>query len=160
MFKRVLQIVVIIVFVGFIVIQFFRPDFTNPPIVKGETLQDSTQVPENVNALLQRSCNDCHSNETVYPWYSKIQPSAWFLKDHIDEGRREMNFSVWNTYETRKKNRKLEEICEQIQSKEMPLPSYLWIHGNAKLSDEEIKIICDWTQKEREKLNQSSAPTE
>lgn len=160
MLKRIVQVVVIVLFAAFILIQFFRPGLTNPPVVKGETLQDSTQIPENVNALLNRSCNDCHSNETVYPWYSKIQPAAWFLRDHIDEGRREMNFSVWNTYETRKKLRKLEEVCEQIQSKEMPLPSYLWMHGDAELSDEEIKIICDWTQKEREKLNRSSAPAQ
>ena len=150
--KKALKIIVIVLFAGFIVIQFFRPDFTNPPVVQAETLEATTQVPENVRAILKRSCNDCHTNETVYPWYSKIQPSAWFLKDHIDHGREHLNFSVWNTYEMRKKRHKLEEVCEQVNAKFMPLPSYLWVHRSAALSDEEGKILCDWATAEKTRL--------
>lgn len=139
--KKTLKIIAVCLVSAFILIQFFRPDFTNPPVNEAEKLQ----APENVQAILKRSCNDCHSNETVYPWYSKIQPSAWFLADHISEGRRELNFSIWNTYEKNKKSRKLEEICDQVKYRAMPLPSYLWIHWNAKLSDAEIKTLCDWT---------------
>ncbi len=151
--KKALKIIVVVLFSLFIIIQFFRPDFTNPPVVQGETLQAATAVPENVQAILNRSCNDCHTNETVYPWYAKIQPSAWFLADHIKEGRGEMNFSLWNTYEARRKKRKLEEICEQVETKEMPLPSYLWIHRDAALSDDEIKTLCDWTKSEISKFS-------
>jgi len=154
MLKRTLQIIAIFIFIGFAAIQFIRPDFTNPPIIQSETLEAATQVPENVQKILTRSCTDCHSNQTVYPWYSRIQPSARFLEDHIGEGRREMNFSVWNTYETTKKLRRLDEICEQIQAKEMPLPSYLWIHRDAELSTEEIKTVCDWTVTERTRLDE------
>jgi len=154
MLKRALQIIAIFIFIGFAAIQFIRPDFTNPPIIQSETLEAATQIPENVQKILTRSCTDCHSNQTVYPWYSRIQPSARFLEDHIGEGRREMNFSVWNTYETTKKLRRLDEICEQIQAKEMPLPSYLWIHRDAELSAEEIKIVCDWTVTERTRLDE------
>ena len=150
--KKTLKIIAIIIVSAFVVIQFFRPDFTNPPVNQAETLQADTQVPENVQTLLKRSCNDCHSNESVHPWYARIQPSAWFLADHIAEGRRKLNFSVWNTYETRRKNRKLEEICEQVQTKAMPLPSYLWIHRSAKMSDDDIKTLCDWTEVERMRL--------
>ncbi len=146
--KRATKIIVVVLFSVLVVIQFFRPDFTNPPLVQSETLQSATAVPENVQAIFNRSCNDCHTNETVYPWYSKIQPAAWFLADHIKEGRSEMNFSLWNTYEARRKKRKLEEICEQIETKAMPLPSYLWIHRDAELSDVEIKTLCDWTKSE------------
>jgi len=148
--KKALKIIAIVIVLGFVVIQFFRPDFTNPTVNSADVLQ----APENVGAILKRSCNDCHSNETVYPWYSKIQPGAWFLKDHIDEGRRELNFSVWNTYEARRKNRKLEEVCEMVTSKEMPLPSYLWVHWDAKMSDEDIKTLCDWANAERAKIVQ------
>jgi hypothetical protein len=155
MLKRILQIIVMLLFTCFVAIQFIRPDFTNPPVTRAETLESTTQVPENVQKILTRACNDCHTNETVYPWYSKIQPSAWFLKDHIDDGRRHLNFSIWNTYETAKKRKKLGEVCQQVQSKEMPLPSYLWIHWNAKLTDEDIKILCDWTDAERAKLDSS-----
>jgi len=152
MLKKILKITALVLLVGFVVIQFIRPDFTNPPINAADKIENSMQIPENVKAILNGSCADCHSNETKYPWYSKIQPSAWFLKDHIDEGRREMNFSVWNTYEPRRKKRKLDEICEQIEIKEMPLPSYLWIHGEAKLSEDDIKTLCDWTKTESAKI--------
>lgn len=150
--KKVLKIIAIVIVAAFIVIQFFRPDFTNPPVNSAETLQSAMQVPENVQAILKRSCFDCHSNETTYPWYSKIQPSAWFLADHIAEGRHELNFSAFNTYQTRRKKKKLEEVCEQVQAKAMPLPSYLWIHWDAKMSDEDIKTLCDWANAESAKI--------
>ncbi len=148
--KKALKIIAIVIASAFIIIQFFRPDFTNPPVNSAEVLQ----TPENVGVILKRSCNDCHSNETVYPWYAKIQPSAWFLKDHIDEGRRELNFSVWATYENRKKKRKFEEICEQVKYKSMPLPSYLWIHWSAVMSEADINTLCDWTTAESAKITE------
>lgn len=148
MFKKILKIVLIVIAVGFIALQFVRPDFTNPPIVATDTLAASTQVPPDIQLVLSRSCNDCHSNETQYPWYSKVSPFNWFLAGHIDEGRHEMNFSEWNTYKPEKKIRKLEEICEQVTAGQMPLPSYLWIHWDAALSEGESKLLCDWTQTE------------
>ena len=150
--KRALKIIVIVLFGGFIVMQFFRPDLSNPPVNEAETLESATQVPENVSAIFRRSCSDCHSNKTVYPWYAKIAPSSWFLAGHIDDGRRELNFSIWNTYETSSRQHKLDEICEQVKARAMPLPSYLWIHWNAGLSDDEIKILCDWTEAENKRL--------
>lgn len=151
---KTLKISAILIFLGFIIIQFFRPDFTNPPVNQAETLQATLQVPENVQAILTRSCMDCHSHETKYPWYSKIQPSAWFLADHIAEGRRELNFSIWKTYEPSRQRRKLSEICEETKAKAMPLPSYLWIHRDAKLSDAEIKTLCDWSESESSKVTE------
>lgn len=150
---KYLQIATVVLFVAFVAIQFYRPDITNPPVVESENLFAGNQVPENVKFILVRSCGDCHTNETVYPWYSKISPSSWFLANHIEDGRKQLNFSKWNTYETRRKDKKLVEICEQIESKEMPLPSYLWIHWDAKLSVEEVKTLCDWSKQEREKLS-------
>lgn len=150
--KKALKIFAIILVVAFIAVQFYRPDFTNPPVTEAETLESTTTVPENVHAILKRSCYDCHSNGTAYPWYSKIQPSASFLKFHIDDGRRHLNFSVWNTYDLKKKRHKLEEICEQLEGKHMPLPSYLWIHWDAKLSDDQRKTVCDWATAERARL--------
>ena len=152
--KRAVKIFFIFLFAGFVVVQFFRPNFVNPPVIQGETLETSTQLPENVAAVLKRSCADCHSNETVYPWYAKIQPSAWFLAHHIEDGRQQLNFSIWNTYEAKRKKRKFGEICEQTESGEMPLPSYLWIHGEAKMSDEDVKTLCDWANAEAEKVTQ------
>ena len=150
--KKALKIIAIVLVVAFIAIQLVRPDFTNPPVNQTETLLAAPEVPENVKAILSRSCADCHSNETVLPWYSKIQPSAWFLKGHIDEGRRELNLSLWKTYESRRQRKKLGEICEQVKERLMPLPSYLWIHWDAKLSDADIKTLCDWTESESAKI--------
>ena len=152
MVKKILKIVVIILVVAFVVIQFFRPEFTNPPENPADTLEASTQVPENVDAILNRSCADCHSNRTVYPWYSKIAPSSWLLSSDIREGRQELNISVWNTYETRKKVRKLGAICDQVTKGDMPLWQYRLIHWNARLKEGEVKTLCDWTDAEINRL--------
>lgn len=153
MLKKILKITAIVLVVGFVVAQFIRPDFTNPPVDPAETLNASTQVPADIQQILTTSCSDCHSNQTVYPWYSKITPSNWFLADHIKEGRREMNLSVWNTYKTEKKKRKLDEICEQVEDGKMPLPSYLWIHRDAALDASQRQALCDWAKTESATLS-------
>jgi hypothetical protein len=150
--KKVLKIIAVVLFLAFVGIQFIRPDMTNPPIIVEQTLESSTNVPENVQKILTRSCNDCHTNNTNYPGYSKISPGSLFMANHIKDGRRSMNFSEWGSYETRRKRKKLDQICEQISTNEMPLPSYLWIHWSAKLSDDDVKTLCDWAEGERAKL--------
>ena len=150
--KKALKVVLLILAVGFIAIQFFQIDKTNPQIVQANTLESSVTVPPDVAMVLGRSCNDCHTNNTVYPWYANVQPFGWFLKDHIDEGKRKLNLSEFSTYAARKKVKKLEEICEQVESAEMPLPSYLWIHRDAVLKDTEKKALCDWVNVEKEKI--------
>jgi len=152
--KRFLKIIAIVLVIGFIAIQFYRPDRANPPVVQAETIGATTAIPENVNQILLRSCNDCHSNETVYPWYSNISPFSWLLAEHIDEGRRELNVSVWNTYSAKKKRHKLDEICEQVTSDAMPHSQYLWIHRDALLSPEDKKILCDWAEAEKAKIEE------
>ena len=149
--KKILKIVVVLLVIGFIGIQFVRPDRTNPLINVAETMENSTTVPPDVASILGRSCADCHSNDTHFPWYSQLAPVSWWLNNHINEGRRELNISQWNTYNDKKKGRKLNEICEQVRQGEMPLPSYLWIHRDAALSEADIKTLCDWTASERSK---------
>jgi hypothetical protein len=146
--KRILKIIAISITVLFLLLQPYRPDQTNPPTVEAEVLT----VPQDVSAVLKRSCYDCHSNETTYPWYSQISPASWFLDGHIRDGREELNFSVWNTYSPKKQARRLEEVCDEIRSGQMPLPSYLWIHGDAALKGEEADLLCNWAAAERAKL--------
>ena len=153
MIRKILKINVVIIALAFLALQFVRPDFSNPPVVASETLAASTTVPPDVQAVLSRSCNDCHSNETVYPWYSQVSPFNWFLAGHIDDGRNEMNFSHWNTYPKQRKINKLDEICEQVEAGAMPLPSYLWIHRDAVLKLEEGKLLCDWAKAESERIS-------
>ena len=152
MIKKTIKIIALVLVAAFVIMQFFRIDRTNPPIVEGETLEAAVNVPADVSQILARSCNDCHSHKTIYPWYSHIQPSAWFLRDHVDHGRSHLNFSVFNTYDAKKKAKKLEEICEEIESEAMPLPSYLWIHRGAVLSKSDGKALCDWANLERTKI--------
>jgi hypothetical protein len=147
--KKIVKIVVIVLAIAFVIAQFIRPSFTNPPVNAAETLGASVTVPDNVEAILKRSCNDCHSNTTSYPWYSQISPVSWFLNNHIEEGRGELNWSVWNTYPAKKKDRKLDEVCEQVKTGEMPLPSYLWIHRDAALSEADANTLCDWANETR-----------
>ena len=153
--KKNLKIIAIVLFAAFLISQFVRPDRTNPPIVEAETLESSVQIPETVEKILARSCSDCHTNTTSYPWYSNVTPFNFFLAHHIEEGRAKLNFSVWNTFETGRKRRKLGEICEQVEEGLMPLPSYIWIHRGAKLSEEDVKTLCDWTDAERAGLAQT-----
>lgn len=150
--KKAIKIILISLAVILIAAQFVRPDLSNPPITDSERLEAATEVPTPVGAIFERSCRDCHSNATNYPWYSQISPVSWWLKDHIDEGRKEMNFSVWNTYNAKRKDRKLEEICEKVTAGEMPLPSYTWGHWDASLSPEDVRTLCEWTRVERERL--------
>jgi exonuclease VII small subunit len=110
-------------------------------------------VPNDIKNKLQVSCYDCHSNNTIYPWYNKVQPVAWFLEDHIKEGKAELNFNEWDDYSNRRKNSKLKSIINQIENGEMPLDSYTLIHGNAKLSESEKKLLIEYMSDLKENLN-------
>ena len=156
MVKKILKIIAIVLFTAVIVIQFFRIDKVNPPVVRDETIDAAMAVPPDISLIIGRSCNDCHSNQTIYPWYSNLQPMGWFLKNHIDNARKKLNFSVWNTYSPQKRSKKFEEICEQLESREMPLPSYLWIHRDSILSDNDAKALCDWAKLENSKMGEAA----
>jgi hypothetical protein len=150
--KKILKIVLIVLAVAFIVIQFFRPNLSNPPENPADTLEASTQLPPEIETILMRSCKDCHSNRTEYPWYANVAPSSWLLSSDINEGRKQLNISVWNTYSTRKKVNRLGDICDQVSKGDMPLPTYLWIHWNARLKEGDAKTLCDWTDAETNRL--------
>ncbi|MCC6327251.1 MAG: heme-binding domain-containing protein [Acidobacteria bacterium] len=150
--RKALKIAFLVLAGAVVVIQFFRPTFSNPPIVPGQAIEESMNVPADVQMVLARSCNDCHSNKTAHPWYTQIAPVSWWLSDHITEGRGELNFSEWNTYSAKKKAHKLEEICEHIESGAMPLSSYLWVHGDAALTPDQSRMLCDWAKAERAKI--------
>ena len=150
--KRALKIILIVAVVIFAGIQFIRPNLASPPIVEGDTLEASTQVPDQVEAILNRSCADCHTNKTAFPWYSQVVPVSWWLANHISDGRKHLNLSTWGTLDTKRKMNKLKEICEQVDSGEMPLPSYLWVHRGSVLKEGEAKALCDWTETERNRL--------
>jgi hypothetical protein len=153
MIKKIIKIVAIVIVVGLVIIQFFQIDKSNPPVVPDQTLDATTQVPPDISEILGRSCKDCHTNQTIYPWYTNVQPVGWFVKDDIDQGRGKVNFSVWNTYTPKQKSKRLDDICEQLNLKAMPLPQYLWIHRNAVLSQNERDSLCSWATQEKAKID-------
>ena len=146
--RKISKIVLIGLVVLFAVAQFLRPDLSNPPTNAEQRLDGVSAVPEAVAAILRRSCNDCHTNETHHPWYAQVSPISWWLKGHIDGARAELNFSEWGTYSERKRSRKLEEICDQVRGGQMPLPSYTWMHSDAVLTETDINVVCEWTSAE------------
>lgn len=142
MFRKILLALLVIM----VVIQFIRPEKNQATGVSANDITTKYAVPADVHAVLKRSCFDCHSNNTVYPWYDNIQPVAWFLNHHVEEGKGELNFSEFATYTPKRARHKLDEIGETITEGEMPLDSYLWIHHDAKLKPEEAKLVTDWAK--------------
>ena len=132
--------ILIVLLVLIIVIQFFKPSKNLSSAKSPNDISRVYNVPENVSVILDKACNDCHSNNTVYPWYAEIQPVAWWLNNHIEEGKDELNFSEFTSYAPARQYHKLEEIKKQIDEGEMPLSSYTLIHTNAKLTNAEKTI--------------------
>jgi hypothetical protein len=146
--KKVIKVILLALVVAFVAAQFVRPDFTNPPVDPRHELR----APANVQAILDRSCIDCHTNRTRYPWYSQITPVSWWLQDHINEGRGELNFSEFGTYEPKKAEHLMEEVCEMVEKGEMPLREYVWGHPSAKLSEADKQALCAWSKAERARI--------
>lgn len=151
--KTKLKWVVIVLFLIFAGLQFTSPARTNPPFDEKQTLQATTDVSPEVSEIFARSCNDCHSNQTSWLWYTHIAPASWFVVGHVNEGRAELNFSEWGNYDERVKETRLKAICGLVERGAMPLDSYLWAHSEAKLSPDDVKKICDWSKAESRKYS-------
>lgn len=127
-----------------IILQFFRG---TPPEVRADNPGDlfaNEMVDAEVATLIRNACYDCHSMETKYPWYTYVTPLSWWVFDHVEHGREELNFSEWAGMSIKRKNHKLEEISEETLEGEMPLESYTPLHPEAQLTDEQRQLISDW----------------
>ena len=102
------------------------------------------EIPLEVTNIIETSCADCHSNSTKYPWYNEIAPVSWFLAQHVKEGKEHLNFSEWTTYNKEQQAHILKDIKEVLNEREMPLKSYLLIHKDAKLTENQYQILYDW----------------
>ncbi len=140
----------------FVIIQFFRPEKNESNDLTYD-ISTKYEVPAEVSHLLQVACNDCHSNKTIYPWYSNVQPIAWWLNDHIEHGKRDLNFSEFTKRPLFVQNHKFEEIVEMVGEGEMPLPSYtnFGLHSEANLSDEQREMIIDWAKTQMDYLKRT-----
>lgn len=139
--KRPWLLIIVIVLV---LIQFIRPKRNHSELVSNNDITRIYPISVEVQQIMIHSCNDCHSNNTHYPWYTNIQPIGWWLQDHINGGKHELNFSEFGSYAPKKQQHKLKETADQIRHGDMPLRSYLMIHTNSKLTAAQKKIMTDW----------------
>jgi cytochrome c551/c552 len=151
--RKLLKWIAIVLVVLFVGMQLKRPAMTNPPVDQSQTIEAHTQITPQAKDILDRSCSDCHSNKTVWPWYTNVAPISWWIAGHINEGRQNMNLSEWAKLDQNSQDRKLRQMCDEVQDGAMPLPSYLPMHPKARLSEQDKKTLCDWTAAERERLS-------
>jgi len=155
-YKIMIKKILIALVVLFVLIQFFRIDKTNPVSAIENDFIEIYQPPVEIAIMLKTSCYDCHSNESKYPWYTNIAPVSWLVKHHINEGREYFNFSEWTSLTVKKQNHILEECAEEVEEGEMPLPSYLIMHSESKLTQDQIETLEHYFIDLREELSTSN----
>jgi len=142
--KSLAKKTLIVLLIAFIVIQFFRPEKNLSAAVTADDITVLYPMPDSVQQVLAKACYDCHSNNTRYPWYFNIQPAAWFMADHVVDGKKELNFSEFGKRPLAKRAKKLKKLAKEVQEGGMPLDSYTWIHRDAVLTEAEKNTIINW----------------
>lgn len=149
---KIVKIIAVVLLVAFVGIQFVPTERNQSDVVPKTDFMLVNSVPDRIKSKLQTSCYDCHSNNTQYPWYNKVQPIAWFLEDHIKEGKAELNFNEWDSLSNRRKKSKLRSIIKQIENDEMPLDSYTLIHREASFSEAEKQELIQWVERLKDSI--------
>ncbi len=137
---------------GILLIQFFQPERNLGSRESDSDLAMVLEVPDTLALLIENSCYDCHSNRTDYPWYSHISPVSWFLEMHIRDGKEKLNLSNFGNLEKSRKIGAIADICDELETGKMPLKSYLFLHGEARLTTKEREEICSWLDSEALKI--------
>lgn len=153
--RKALKLSAVVLALLFFGAQFVRPARTNPAGVAGQSLEEVSPPPAEVAKVLDRACMDCHSNRTRWPWYSNVSPLSWFVADHVEEGRRELNFSRWGRYTERDRASRLQAVCGTAREGYMPLQSYTLVHRGAALTPADVQALCDWAAAEEARLSSS-----
>ena len=144
--KKIIKAFGAILAIILILIQFVRPLRINPVSDKSKDISASLNIPVNVSEILERSCYDCHSNNTRWPWYSYIAPVSWLIAQDVNNGRDKMNFSEWGNYNLTDRISTFDDIVKMLQKDEMPLPKYLLLHRDAKLTDDDKNLLIKWAK--------------
>ena len=156
--KRIVKVILLVLLTLLIIIQFVKPAKNKGVEIAANQITAKHKVPENVQQILKTSCYDCHSNTTKYPWYSRVQPIAWFLHDHIVEGKKELNFSTFSSSSAARRYKKFKEIGEQVKTGKMPLQSYTLIHRDAVLTPDQKLAIETWAAESMKEIEGSYHP--
>ena len=147
--KKILVSILIVL----VVIQFIQPAHNKSDLLLPTDISKIYNVPDSVQRVLKSACFDCHSNNTNYPWYANIQPVAWFMARHVENGKADLNFSEFGTYTIRKQKSKLQSIANTIHDDEMPLSSYRLMHKKANLTQNEKALLISWATKTKDSLS-------
>jgi Haem-binding domain len=156
--KRIIRIVLIILLIALIVIQFIRPQKNISDGIAVTDISTKYAIPSAVHGILKVSCNDCHTNNSLYPWYWNFQPVAWFMNGHIEEGKRHLNFSNFASYKIGKQYKLFDNISKEIKGGDMPLTSYTLIHRDAILNDAQKTAILNWAAASRKQIENNYPP--
>lgn len=143
---RIFKFIAVVLLVVFVGIQFIPTNRNQSEEVPPTDFMVMNNVPREVKSILMVSCYDCHSNNTQYPWYHRVQPMSWYLDGHVEDGKEELNFSEFGSYSNRMQKAKLRSIRSQVEDGEMPLSSYTLLHNEAKLTAEEKQILMKWIE--------------
>ncbi|HSG67825.1 MAG TPA: heme-binding domain-containing protein [Bacteroidales bacterium] len=139
------RIILYLLLGSFIIIQLFPVDKnTSEEVSSSDFIAQNPSLPDALKATIKTSCYDCHSNNTIYPWYAKVAPFSWIIGQHIENGKHELNFSEYGDLDKQKKISVLNKICEVIEEGEMPPANYLMLHKDAVLDEDDTEAICDW----------------
>jgi len=132
--------------------QIYRPARTNPPTDKNQEIVATLAIEPAIASVLDRSCSDCHSNRTVWPWYSHVAPVSWLVVSDVNRGRQGVNFSEWGGYTAEQRSKLLEAICKEVTEGDMPPIAYTPMHSSAKLTKADAQEICRWTAATRQTI--------
>lgn len=142
MLRKSIKIALLAVVVILAVAQLFPPERSNPPSDPSASFEALAKPSPEVAAIVERSCQDCHSNRTVWPWYSRVAPVSWLVASDVSEGRQNLNFSEWNLLSPEKSHARLRKVCEEVRSGDMPPWYYTLMHSRAKLSPADVQTLC------------------
>jgi hypothetical protein len=148
MIKKILLGLIVV----FLALQFVRPAKNLSPAPGPQDIAAKVTMPAEVQRVFTKACYDCHSDRTRYPWYAEIQPVSWWLASHIHDGKQHLNFSEFGAYSAKTADRRLKQIAREVDDGSMPLHSYTWIHRDAILTADEIKLIDDWADTARTQI--------
>ena len=140
--RKIFRLALLVLVLALIVAQFFPPDRTNPQVNPGATFEAVAKASPEAARVFQRACYDCHSNTTIWPWYSRVAPVSWLLADDVRKGRAHVNFSEWANYGPDMASEKLKDACAEVKAGEMPLWFYRIVHSQSRLSEEDVNAIC------------------
>ena len=156
--RKIIRFTLLFLLVALVLIQFVRPAKNISVGIAANDISTKYTIPDSVQDILKVACNDCHTNNSRYPWYWNIQPVAWFLNDHIQEGKRHLNFSEFASYKIGRQYKAFDEIKKEVKEGGMPLTSYTLIHRDAVMSEAQKQAIINWTADIRKQIEAQYPP--